>query len=63
MRKQQCYKYNNCLCNYNCKNILSPCYQNDTCTQCPTSATGPQGTSGGLLSFADFYALMPPDNS
>ncbi len=24
---------------------------------------GPQGLQGGVLSFADFYALMPPDNS
>jgi len=23
---------------------------------------GPQGTAGGVLNFADFYALMPPDN-
>lgn len=29
----------------------------------PTGATGPQGQNGGLLSFADFYALMPPDNA
>lgn len=28
----------------------------------PTGATGPQGVSG-VLNFADFYALMPPDNS
>ncbi len=25
--------------------------------------TGPQGPAGGVLSYADFYALMPPDNS
>ncbi|MBP3431921.1 MAG: collagen-like protein [Clostridia bacterium] len=25
--------------------------------------TGPMGASGGILNFADFYALMPPDNS
>ncbi len=24
---------------------------------------GPQGIPGGVLSYADFYALMPPDNS
>ena len=24
---------------------------------------GPPGPSGGVLNFADFYALMPPDNS
>ena len=28
----------------------------------PIGETGPQGL-GGVLSFADFYALMPPDNS
>ncbi len=34
--------------------------------QGPTGATGaqgPQGLPGGVLSYADFYALMPPDNS
>ncbi len=32
----------------------------------PTGATGPigpQGEAGGISSFADFYALMPPDNA
>jgi len=29
----------------------------------PTGATGPAGTPGGVLNFADFYALMPPDNA
>lgn len=28
-----------------------------------TGATGPQGESGRILNFADFYALMPPDNA
>ena len=28
-----------------------------------TGATGPQGLPGGVLGYADFYALMPPDNS
>lgn len=28
----------------------------------PTGPTGATGT-GGILNFADFYALMPPDNS
>jgi len=27
-----------------------------------TGATGPQGPAGTVLGFADFYALMPPDN-
>lgn len=26
-------------------------------------ATGAQGEAGGVLNFADFYALMPPDNA
>ena len=29
----------------------------------PTGATGPQGPAGGVLNYADFYALMPPDNA
>ena len=28
-----------------------------------TGAQGPQGLPGGVLSYADFYALIPPDNS
>lgn len=28
-----------------------------------TGPTGPQGIPGGVLSYADFYALMPPDNA
>ena len=28
-----------------------------------TGEQGPQGLPGGVLSYADFYALMPPDNS
>lgn len=27
-----------------------------------TGPTGPQGIAGGILNYADFYALMPPDN-
>lgn len=29
----------------------------------PAGPTGPQGATGGVLNFADFYALMPPDNA
>ncbi len=29
----------------------------------PIGPQGPQGIAGGVLSYADFYALMPPDNS
>ena len=28
-----------------------------------TGPIGPQGPAGGVLNYADFYALMPPDNS
>ena len=31
--------------------------------QGPIGETGPQWIPGGLLSYADFYALMPPDNA
>lgn len=45
------------------------------CVKCPrgpagpqgpigeTGPVGPQGPAGGVLNFADFYALMPPDNA
>jgi len=29
----------------------------------PQGPAGPQGEAGGVLNYADFYALMPPDNS
>ena len=29
----------------------------------PIGETGPQGPSGGISSYADFFAIMPPDNS
>ena len=28
-----------------------------------TGPAGPQGPAGGILNYADFFALMPPDNS
>ena len=28
-----------------------------------TGPVGPQGPAGGVLNYADFYALMPPDNT
>jgi hypothetical protein len=34
-----------------------------TGTQGPIGLTGPQGIPGGLISVADFYALMPGDNA
>ena len=29
----------------------------------PDGPIGPQGPAGAVLNFADFYALMPPDNA
>lgn len=29
----------------------------------PAGPVGPQGPAGGVLNYADFYALMPPDNA
>jgi hypothetical protein len=37
--------------------------QGATGAQGPAGPTGAQGPAGGLLAAADFYALMPPDNS
>ncbi len=34
-----------------------------TIPQGATGATGPTGAAGGVLNYADFYALMPPDNA
>lgn len=31
--------------------------------QGPAGETGPQGPAGGISSYADFFAIMPPDNS
>lgn len=52
-----CKEDNRCSCNSNY-------YQ--CCTNCPVGETGPagpQGIPGGVLNFADFNALMPPDNT
>lgn len=35
----------------------------ETGPQGPIGPAGPQGPAGGFLAYADFYALMPPDNS
>lgn len=50
--------YNNSCCNNEQAN--SCCDERNQCTCCET---GPQGEAGGVLNFADFYALMPPDNA
>lgn len=34
----------------------------ETGLQGPVGPEGPQGPAGGLLAYADFYALIPPDN-
>ena len=58
-----CYKNNN-----DCCNIKTICCFGPTGPAGPpgldgaTGPTGPAGTSG-LLNYADFYALMPPDNT
>ena len=42
---------------------------NNSCDCCKVGPAGPQGPigetgpAGGILAFADFYALMPPDNA
>ena len=63
---------NDCYCN-NCQN---DCQNNcngqqprcDDCDDCHDKDRNPcvvcpQGPAGGVLGYADFYALMPPDNS
>jgi len=49
-------------CNQNKPNcrVNDDCFCGTDCMQCPA---GPAGEAGGVLNFADFYALMPPDNA
>lgn len=63
-------RYNHSCCNNNYAD--SGCDErnnNSCCTLCPPGPVGergprgPQGPAGGVLNFADFYALMPPDNA
>ena len=44
----------------NCNNSCNPCCPGSPGPQGPV---GPQGPAGGVLNYADFYALMPPDNA
>jgi len=44
-----------------CDNCSYPSYINNQVIV--RGPTGPTGATGGILNFADFYALMPPDNS
>lgn len=58
-----------------CRSIFNTVLRCRTTEDCPTGtmgpagpvgatgATGPQGPAGGVLNYADFYALMPGDNS
>lgn len=48
-----------CSCDYNCLK----CPPGPQGPAGETGATGPQCPAGGVLGFADFYALMPPDNA
>jgi len=68
---------NQCYNNINCKNshMCFPCEENTQCTyqpNCPMNTIcipGPQGPigetgpAGGLLNYADFYVITPPDNA
>jgi len=70
---------NNCSCNNNSSENnrrSNGCHManehNCGCTICPQGPMGPvgprgpigeTGPAGGLLRYADFYALMPPDNA
>lgn len=59
---------NNFNSHYNDQEIKSNCH-NIGCGFCykfllgATGPTGPTGPSGGIINYADFYALMHPDNS
>ncbi len=58
---------------FDCGCKKEPCSDNCSCDcdclrcppgpQGPAGPRGPQGPAGGVLNYADFYALMPPDNS
>ena len=72
MRKKfnpKCYCNNKLKCNIRCPNpnfTNNQIIENPILVQGPTGAReliGPQGPAGGILSFADFFALMPPDNA
>lgn len=61
---------NNCEYQSNCHKCpsyipepINPCVTCPTGATCSVGPTGPQGLPGTVLNFADFYALMPPDNA
>lgn len=65
---------NKCNCNNKYKDS---CLPNNVCYTCPPGPPGPRGPQGipgmtgatgatgtsGILNYADFFALMPPDNA
>jgi len=59
------FNNNNNRCNNDSCNSQtdSCCNEKDDCSCCTTCSPGTQGPAGGVLNFADFYALMPPDNA
>ena len=63
--KKNIYK-DNCKTSIKCENDKCNCYKYIIGIPGPSSRpTGPTGATGsnGLLNYADFYALMPPDNA
>lgn len=62
--KNYCYNSND-----RCNNRDDSCNEDNKPCVCPPGPRGPQGEvgpvgpAGGILNYADFYALMPPDNS
>ena len=56
-------EYKNCVDFRSCNRHPKKCHK--PCDDCPPGPTGPAGATGpaGVLNYADFYALMPPDNA
>ena len=46
-----------------CCDIKDDCFCCPKCPSGPPGPRGPRGEAGGVLNYADFYVLMPPDNS
>lgn len=55
-----------CDCGFPKDPCVDECFCDCDCLRCPPGPQGPigpQGPAGGVLNYADFYALMPPDNA
>ena len=72
MNNQNCFHGYNGYPSKSCCEKTCRCSCCETCPSGPdwpqipgngTGLVGPQGLAGGVLNFADFYALMPPDNA